>query len=181
MGKYKNIILPTVVLTVISVLVAMLLAVTYKITGIGELGTGLTEEELAEYAPLVLSEGTTLSLYEYETEGDLLGVYVSDTKDAVALHITATGYAGKSKPIEALIGIDKDGVIQGITIVECQETPGVGSKIQNKDYLKNYQGISGSADDVDTITSATISSKALRNGVNFALQVFEELKGEVFA
>lgn len=181
MGKYKNIIMPTLILTIISALVAMLLAFTYQITGIGELGTGLTDEELAEYTPQILPEGTTLSLYEYATEGDLLGVYVSEAKDAVALHIQATGYAGKSKPIEALIGIDKDGVIQGITIVACQETPGLGSKVQNTEYLKNYQGVSGSADEVDTITSATISSKALRNGVNFALQVFEELKGEVFA
>lgn len=183
MGKYKNIIIPTVVLTVIAGLVAALLAFTYEATGVGNLGTGLTEEELEEYAPVVLpdSEGT-LALYDYTGgEADLLGVYVNESKDGVALHIQTAGYAGKSKPIEALIGLNQDGEIQGVAIVSCQETPGLGTKIQDEAYLKNYQGASGSADSVDTITSATISSKALRDGVNFALKEFEKLKGEVFA
>lgn len=182
MGKYKNIIIPTIVLTVIAGLVAALLAFTYQVTGVGNLGTGLTEEELVEYAPVVFPESDgALSLYEYDSqEADLLGVYVNENKDGVALHIQTAGYSGKSKPIEALVGLNQDGEIQGIAIVSCQETPGLGTKIQDEEYLKNYQGISGSADSVDTITSATISSKALRDGVNFALQEFEKLKGEVF-
>lgn len=183
MGKYKNIIVPTVVLTVIAGLVAALLAFTYEVTGVGDLGTGLTQEELAEYAPVVLPESDgALQLYEYDGgAADLLGVYVNDSKDGVALHIQTVGYGGKSKPIEALIGLNQNGEIQGIAIVSSQETPGLGTKIEDEEYLKNYQGISGSADSVDTITSATISSTALRDGVNFALEEFEKLKGEIFA
>lgn len=97
------------------------------------------------------------------------------------MHIQTAGYAGKSKPIEALVGFDQDGTIVNVMIVSCQETPGLGTKIEDAEYLKGYQGVSGSADSVDTITGATISSKALRNGVNFALGMFEEVKGEVLA
>lgn len=182
MKKYKDIIVPTFVLTLIAALIAGLLAVTYNLTGIANLGTGLSEDELAKYAPIVLPEASKLEPMELATEEkDLLGVYLADDKSGAALHIQVAGYAGKSKPIEALVGLDKDGVVQGITVISCQETPGLGSKIQNEDYLKNYQGISGSADEVDTITSATISSTALKNGVNFALELFEEMKGEIFA
>lgn len=182
MKQYKNIIIPTFVLTLIAGLVAGLLAFTYNATGIANLGTGLSEDELKEYAPIVLPEASGLTAFSYDSEEkDLLGVYAADDHSGVALHIQTAGYAGKSKPIEAFIGFNQDGEIQGITIVSCQETPGLGTKIQDEAYLKNYLGISGSADEVDTITSATISSAALKNGVNFAMQMFEQIKGEVFA
>ncbi|MGI5959076.1 MAG: FMN-binding protein [Massiliimalia sp.] len=181
MEKWKSIGVPTLVLTVISCLIAALLAVTYNVTGIANLGTGLSEDELKEYAP-VLENCQQLTQAEYESEQkDLLGVYVNEDKTQFAMHIQTAGYAGKSKPIEALVGFDQDGTIVNVMIVSCQETPGLGTKIEDAEYLKGYQGVSGSADGVDTITGATISSKALRNGVNFALGMFEEVKGEVLA
>ena len=134
------------------IVMVALLAFTYEVTGVGDLGTGLTQEELAEYAPVVLPESDgAIQLYEYDGgEADLLGVYVNDSKDGVALHIQTVGYGGKSKPIEALIGLNQNGEIQGIAIVSSQETPGLGTKIEDEEYLKKYQGISGSADSVDT-------------------------------
>lgn len=180
MGKYKNIILPTFVLTFISALIALLLAFTYNATGVGNLGTGLSDEEMIEFAT-VIPNCEKLSQIDYNSqEKDLLGIYSDENKSAIALHVKVTGYGGKSKPIEALIGLDKGGTITGVTIVACQETPGLGTKIQNLDYLKNYIGVSESSQDVDTITSATISSKALKDGVQFALDQFDTVKGEVF-
>lgn len=179
MGKYKNILLPTLVLMVISVLIAALLAFTYNATGVGNLGTGLNDEELVEFA-YVIPNAEKLEQVDYTSEEkDLLGVYTDADKTGVALHIQTAGYGGKSKPIEAVVGLDADGVITGVAIASCQETPGLGTKIENPDYLAGYIGVSGSAQGVDTITSATISSKALRNGVDFALAQFEQVKEEV--
>ena len=45
MGKAKSIIIPTLVLTIISVLVAVLLAFTYNATGVGNIQPGLSEAE----------------------------------------------------------------------------------------------------------------------------------------
>ncbi len=108
-------------------------------------------------------------------------LYGDEGKNGVALHIQTVGYAGKSSPIEALIGFDQEGAVTGIVIVSCSETPGLGTRIEDPEYLKNYTGVSGSADGVDTITGATISSTALKAGVSFALEQFETVKGEVFA
>lgn len=181
MQKYKNIIIPTCVLTLIACLVAALLAFTYNATGIANLGTGISEEDLAKNAPIVLPGSTTLTKADYTpTDENLVAVYLNEDKTGMAMHIKTTGYAGKSKPIEVLVGLNKDGQIQGITIVACQETPGLGTKIENPEYLQNFVGISGTAQDVDTITSATISSVALRNGVDFALNQFEQIKGDIF-
>ena len=182
MGKAKSTIIPTLVLTIISVLVAVLLAFTYNATGVGNIQPGLSEEECVEFAPLVFPDSEKLEKVDYQSDqADLLGVYQNASGDGIALHIQTVGYAGKGTPIEALVGFDLEGAITGVAIVSCGETPGLGTRVEDAEYLENYVGISGTADSVDTITGATISSTALRNGVNFALQQFEAVKGEVLA
>lgn len=176
----KQIVLPTLVLTLIAALIAGLLSFTYEATGIANIDTGLKPEQLAELQPVVLPDGGALEKAEVSVEDSSLIAVYTDGSTGAALHIKAVGYAGKSSPIEALVGISKDGSITGISITTCPETPGLGTKIEKPDYLKNYVGVSGSALEVDTITSATISSSALRSGVDHALQLFEQIKGEVF-
>ncbi len=179
MKNMKNIIVPTIVLTIISTIIAVLLALTYNLTGVGNLGTGLTDEELSEYANII-PNCKKLELVEYTSEEkDLLGIYTNESKENLVLHIKTAGYAGKSKPIEALVGFNSDGSITNVKVIACPETPGLGTKIQDEKYLENYVGVKETANDVDTITSATISSKALRSGVEFALKQFEVVKEAV--
>ena len=55
------------------------------------------------------------------------------------------------------------------------ETTGVGSKAGEESYLSKYVGIQGSADEVDTISRATYSSKAVKEGVSAVLKAFDSL------
>ncbi len=180
MNIVKQIILPTVVLMIIAGLISGVLAFTYEATGIAHIDTGLTTEQLAELQPTVLPEGGTLTKVETTLEDPSLIAVYSDGSNGVALHISTIGYAGKSSPIEALVGIAADGTVTGVAVTASAETPGLGTKIEAPDYLAAFVGVSGTAESVDTITSATISSKALRDGVTAALQLFEQIKGEVF-
>lgn len=179
MKNMKNIIIPTVVLAIISTSIALLLALTYNLTGVGNIGTGLSNEELLEFASVIPNCEKLQSVDYKSQEKDLLGVYTNENKENLVLHIQTAGYGGKSSPIEALVGFNDDGTISSVKIVACPETPGLGTKIQDETYLENYVGISGNTDSVDTITSATISSTALKRGVDFALSQYEIVKGEV--
>lgn len=182
MAKYKNIIVPTLTLTIISVLVAVLLAVTYQATGVGNIQPGLSDEECAEFAGKVIPGASKLAQVPYESENaDLLGVYKNENGDELALLVQAVGYAGKDTPVQILVGFDQEGVTTGVAIVSSGETPGLGTKIEDEEYLQQYVGLSGSADGVDTITGATFSSTALRDGVNLAMSEFEAVKEEVSA
>lgn len=179
MKNIKNILVPTIVLSVIAALIALLLAITYNLTGIANIGTGLSDEELSKYAD-VLPNCKKLSFVEYKSnEENLLGIYQDENKKNIALHVKTAGYAGKSNPIEALIGFNDDGSISSVKIIACPETPGLGTKIQDEEYLKNFEGVSDSTADVDTITGATISSSALKNGVDFAIKQYNIVKEEV--
>ena len=83
------------------------------------------------------------------------------------------GYGGK---IGILVGMEIDRALRGIRIISHQETPGLGAKILNVDFLSQFAGLvpdqlllarDGGA--VDAITGATISSRAVAEGVSAGL------------
>lgn len=103
-----------------------------------------------------------LSIYEVVKDSNIVG-YV--------YKINAPGsYSGK---LEFLVGINGDGKIQNLSFLSLQETPGLGTKVKNEDFYEQFIGkTTSSVDNIDTITGATISSKAVINGVDLALNHF---------
>lgn len=79
------------------------------------------------------------------------------------------GYGGK---IGILVGLEVNRAVRGIRIISHQETPGLGAKITSLDFLDQFAGLSTDAlairrdgGAVDAITGATISSRAVAEGV----------------
>ena len=105
--------------------------------------------------------------------------------------IMASGI-GYSSVIESMVGVDTTGNIVGVKVISQQETPGLGTKIQETRYgdsapwfTRQYIGRSA-ADDIrvgkdggtiDSITGATISSRALTNSINRGLRQLMETRG----
>ncbi len=98
------------------------------------------------------------------------------------LKATGPGYGGY---ITMIIGIDTKGVIKGIRILEQQETPGLGSRINEvlpgesePHFLKQFAGKDARTislgKGIDAITGATISSKAVTDTVTKAVKDFFE-------
>ncbi len=89
---------------------------------------------------------------------------------------TATGYGGN---IQILFGMDNNKNINNVIIIEQNETPGLGTKIMEKKFLNQYTGkkqneVSLKKDDaqngqIDAITAATISSRAVTNAIRNAM------------
>ena len=86
-----------------------------------------------------------------------------------AFMTNAKGYGGK---IGILVGLETNRALRGIRIISHQETPGLGAKITDTDFLDQFAGLvpdqlvlarDGGA--VDAITGATISSRAVAEGV----------------
>ena len=86
------------------------------------------------------------------------------------------------------VGIDSNGTITGLELLEISETAGLGMKAADKSFREQYIGIksdkveyvkgNASADnEIDAISSATITTKAVTDGVNAALVAFKELGG----
>ncbi len=89
--------------------------------------------------------------------------------------VTGSGYGGY---IRIIVGIDPKGVIKDVRILEHQETPGLGAKISEVSFLKQFIGKNAGTiavkKDVDAITGATISSMAVTGAINKTVSEFLE-------
>lgn len=96
--------------------------------------------------------------------------------------VSGKGYGGK---IVLYVGVSADGTVCGVSITEISETPGLGmeapaclvpqfsgKKVDRFVYTKTG---ASAENEVDAITSATITTKAVTNAVNGGLSVAMEL------
>ncbi|MCU0640356.1 MAG: RnfABCDGE type electron transport complex subunit G [Candidatus Krumholzibacteria bacterium] len=114
----------------------------------------------------------SVEVYRAKMEGRVVGV---------AFELVAPdGYAGD---INFMVGVNVDGVIQGIKILKYSETPGLGSKIAGEDFTKQYLGrsladpsnwaVTKDGGTFVPITGATISSRAVTKAAARGLGIYE--------
>ncbi|MFA5113679.1 MAG: FMN-binding protein [Candidatus Margulisiibacteriota bacterium] len=89
-----------------------------------------------------------------------------------AVAVKARGYGGE---IELLVGIDAKGVVSGLKVLNHRETPGLGANITGTKFLGQFKGKKAgdrleAKKDIDAISGATISSRAVCFGVKEALK-----------
>lgn len=109
---------------------------------------------------------TVVAVYRVTDGGTALGYCVN---------LNSGGFGGD---INMMVGVGEDGTIVGVTIVSLSETAGLGSRVNDAAYLAQYIGKGGSLvfkTDIDGITGATISSKAVLSGVNMAMAALETM------
>ena len=115
------------------------------------------------------------TVYEAKDAGDGLVGYVIEST-------SREGYGGN---IVLYVGIRLDGTVKGISILEISETAGLGMKAGDvlvpQFHEKNVSSFtytkSGKTSDseIDAISGATITTKAVTNAVNGSLAAFEQL------
>lgn len=100
--------------------------------------------------------------------------------------VETKGYGG---PIRFVVGIDTGGTVTGITLLSSNETPGLGAKASGEAFRDQYVGqaprgfsvtkkqASGEGE-IEALSGATITSRAITNGVNAALETFRKIPKE---
>ncbi|MCM1523766.1 MAG: FMN-binding protein [Ruminococcus sp.] len=173
----KEKILPSLVLTLVCTVSCVLLAAAYNATYVDN--TGVITEKLSEglselYGSaddfrMLMNDDGTVKQYEGVTS-------VIANGEKTAFEITADGYSKGG--LHLLVGFDESGSVCGISVLTVGETPGLGTKVAEKDFLDKFKGISDSDFQVDNITGASYSSKGMKNAVKTALSAYGRLKGE---
>ena len=103
-------------------------------------------------------------------------VQVGGAPAGYALKIVSSGSQGN---IEMMVGVDGEGAVTGVSIVDNSETSGIGSRVMSNENGVLDQFIGKSSTDtpltvgknVDAISGATVSSRGVTTGVNAALAV----------
>ncbi|MBK5251614.1 MAG: RnfABCDGE type electron transport complex subunit G [Peptostreptococcaceae bacterium] len=107
---------------------------------------------------------------------------------------TLVGYTVKTLPsgfggsVEVITGISSDGEVTGMRVGNHQETPGLGANSTLPDFYEQYVGKStkselavvkagASGNEIQAISGATITSKAVTKGVNMAVDAYKLVSG----
>lgn len=105
-----------------------------------------------------------------------------------AVKVAPRGYAA---PVEIMVGISTDGKVTGIKILSHSETPGLGANAPEPKFSDQYKNksikeklevvkvVPTKENQIQAITGATITSKAVTLGVNDAVDFYNSsLKGD---
>ena len=119
-------------------------------------------------------------LTEFKEEGELFVIYEGDDIAGYTFLASGNGYSGV---ISMLVGINTDYTIKDVAILSQTETPGLGSKITEKAFTDQFAGLgpdgialSKDGGNIDAITGATISSRAVTDTIKIRLaEVIEKL------
>jgi len=182
----REIVRPGIILFIITVVAGLCLGMVYQVTEgpIAEQKVAQTNASMQK----LLSSADNFEELEAETEGIeslAIGYEESGEKAGYVIGVATKGYGGT---LELLVAVNTEGNVEGVDIVNHSETPGLGANAVNPSFLNQYTGTpgpfsvtkTGSAgdNDIQAITSATITSNAVTDGVNRALEFYKnELKG----
>ncbi len=80
-----------------------------------------------------------------------------------------------SGDLTIMVGVNRDGTVSGVEIVSSGETSGLGANAKKPVFREQFIGLSGTVavtkdgGVIDALTGATITSRAVSNGVTSAL------------
>ena len=111
----------------------------------------------------------------------LTAVYEGVDKDGVVGYTFSLSPMGFKAVIEMTLGINKNGAITALSVDSQSETAGLGTKITTDSYLRQYQGAAADSatltEQIDGITGATVTSKAVVSAVGEAVSYAERELG----
>lgn len=116
-------------------------------------------------------------------------VFFTTVDDKVAtLAIEAIGKGGYGGDLKIMVGIDLDAaLITGMEVVSHSETPGLGARISEVSFRKQWQGLptdgpialTSTGGTIDSISGASTTSGAAVRGTNDALDFVRDYKEEI--
>jgi len=129
----------------------------------------------------------TADVYKKAVDGDTLYFYPGMKGDEpVGTAVETFTNLGFSGEIKVMVGFLPNGTINDVAILEHEETPGLGDKMERKksEWSVQFQGknpetfrlsVKKDGGDVDAITASTISSRAFCDAVARAYETFKSI------
>ena len=179
MKNIKSIIITTIILTVICAVSAAGLAGTNALTKdrIAEANRKAEKEAMSR---IIEAENY---IQQVVVINGVENIYYIAENDNTYGYIFTSSHNGYGGPVKVMTGVDLDGKVIAIEVLSASdETPGLGQNIKTDDFKSRFEGLFGTltvGEDVDAWSGATISSTAVCNAVNAALELYSENVTEV--
>lgn len=192
----KKIIHDALILTAFTVVLGFLLGLVYGITK-EPIAAAEEAKQQAAYKQ-VFADADSFEAYEgfdadkaasvmedngYSDEIEDVQTAMDKSGNTIGYVITVTAKDGSQANITFSVGIQNDGTVNGYSITSISETPGLGDKAKNEEFYGQFENKqvdsfnvvkqAPSADnEIEAISGATITSKAMTNGVNACITYF---------
>jgi electron transport complex protein RnfG len=195
-SETKSMLKDALILFLITVVAGLLLGIVYNVTK-----EPIAQQEAKakiEASKNVFSTADTFKEYEEFssetatnalTEAGMTGMDIDEVSQALDASgnilgyvITVTDHNGYGGDIQFSMGVTLDGTLNGISLLSISETAGLGMRAgdvlvpqftdKNVETFTYTKTGSTSDSEIDAISGATITTKAVVNGVNAGLEYF---------
>ena len=198
----KNILKHTGLLAAITIIAGLCLGLVHEIT-LEPIAKAKEDQKNAAYKT-VFADADDFAMVDYDQkEADKVAaksgkctidevVEAKKGGETLGYIITVTDGEGYNGNIQFTVGVNAEGAVTGVSFLQITESPGLGMNARDDaSFTKQYEGKAveaftvvktGAASDeeIDALSGATITSKAVTGGVNAALAYFNQvLKGGV--
>ena len=181
---FKSVFVPTAVLLIICVVVSAALMGTNLLTK-----DKIAQQQLqkAEESRKVVLQGA--DSFEAANAGSPDEYYIGKSGNETVGYVfetTAKGYGGD---VRVMTGISAEGAITGVMILSHGETPGLGANAEKESFRAQYRQPvpdtclqlvkyqTPAEGQIEAITGATITSTAVTNAVNQAVDTYHNIFG----
>lgn len=188
----------TLILTLITMIAGLALGTVYEITKapIAQAQDAAKQEACQQVFPEadefelqeVDADAAGQAVKDMETNATVDEVYSAKMGGSdVGYVVTATDKDGYGGNIQITVGIMKDGTINGISILDISETAGLGMRAKEPEFYGQYSDKKtdkfvvdkdgGDGEQIDALSGATITSRAVTGAVNTALGYYQNALG----
>lgn len=159
--KHKTVVMPIIVLAAMALLLLCVSAI------LKDAQVNRTQMEREKKMQMLLP-GSTFTELEYEgTDANISRVFQSENG-----YVIETEVEGYVAPIAMRIGVDLEGRVTGLQICKLHETHGLGARaLRDRTFLSQFLNGNGErivGKNVDALSGATVTSKAIARSVNSA-------------
>ena len=164
----------TLTLFLITTIVAGLLGLVNYVTA------DTIAEQIAQKAENAMRQVLEADSYEpldVPEDSAVTAAYRAGDKGYV-VRVAPNGFGGA---IDMMVGVDKAGTVTGVAIVSQTETASLGANCTREDLRAQFTGKSGTLSvskdggEIEALTGATVTSRAVTDGVNTALEFVQEV------
>ncbi|MBO5371324.1 MAG: RnfABCDGE type electron transport complex subunit G [Lachnospiraceae bacterium] len=124
--------------------------------------------------------------FDYNDEIEDVQVAMDNSGNALGYVITVTAKDASQANITFSVGITNEGIVNGYSITSIAETPGLGDKAKTEEFSGQFSGkqvdsftivkqAPAADNEIESISGATITSKAMANGVNACITYFQNV------
>ena len=170
----KEILVPTLTLFLIALVATLLLALV----------NGVTADRIAASKAAAEAEARQTVFPDAKNFVDKSNYFEATNVIGYVFNTASKGYGGD---VPLTVGIDSEGTITGIVPGDLSnETPGLGQNASKDNFREQFVGKNGKVsvvknapgeNEIQALTSATITSTAVVNAVNDAVDQFNEITG----